>query len=99
MQPSLDSGPDCQLFANECVPRRVEGKKAQRRPFGRRIAKNLCQSLAGIEEGRVTGPLLPVLLDARRPQAGEAMLVDPILPGKKFLDGERVAAAGLLERE
>src|ERR1700722_8999160 len=43
--------------------------------------------------------LLPVLLDARRAQAGEAVLVDGILPGEEFLDGQRVAAAGFLERK
>jgi hypothetical protein len=43
--------------------------------------------------------LLPVLLDARGAQAGEAMLVDGILPGEEFLDGERVAAAGFFQRE
>jgi hypothetical protein len=43
--------------------------------------------------------LLPVLLDARGAQAGEAMLVDRVLPGEEFLDRQRVAAAGLLERK
>src|ERR1700694_2932066 len=43
--------------------------------------------------------LLPVLLDARRAQAGKAMLVDGILPGEEFLDGERIAAAGFLKRK
>src|SRR5580704_5461629 len=43
--------------------------------------------------------LLPVLLDARRAQAGEAVLVDGILPGEKFLDGQCVAAAGFLKRK
>src|SRR5262245_48357019 len=43
--------------------------------------------------------LLPVLLDARRAQAGEAMLVDRILPGEEFLHRQRVAAAGFLERK
>jgi hypothetical protein len=42
---------------------------------------------------------LPVLLDARRAQAGKAMLVDGILPGQEFLDGQRVATAGFLERK
>src|SRR5712691_2454699 len=61
-----------------------------------RITANHCRES---RRGRVTGPLLPVLLDARRPQAGEAVLIDRILPGERFLDGERVAAAGLLERQ
>ena len=41
---------------------------------------------------------LPVLLDARRAQPGQAMLVDGILPGEEFLDGKRVAAAGFFKR-
>src|SRR5258708_14056369 len=55
--------------------------------------------------GRGSGPgitsfgLLPVLLDARRAQAGEPVLVDGILPGEEFLDGQRIAAAGFLERK
>src|ERR1019366_6329441 len=46
--------------------------------------------------GAATGSiwrLLPVLLDARRAQAGKAVLVDGILPGEEFLDGQRIAAA------
>src|SRR5258708_15453942 len=40
--------------------------------------------------------LLPVLLDARRAQAGKAMLVDGILPGEGFLDGQRLATTEFL---
>ena len=43
--------------------------------------------------------LLAVLLDARGAQAGEAVLVDRILPGQEFFDGKRVAGAGFLERK
>jgi len=43
--------------------------------------------------------LLAVLLDAGGAQAGQAMLVDGKLPGQEFVDRQRVAAAGLLERE
>jgi hypothetical protein len=43
--------------------------------------------------------LLAVLLDAGGAQAGEAMLVDRILPGEELLDRQRIAAAGLLERK
>src|SRR6266496_4460847 len=43
--------------------------------------------------------LLAILLNARGAQAGQAVLVDGILPGEEFLDRERVAAAGLLERK
>src|SRR5580658_3126432 len=48
---------------------------------------------------RMKGRLLPVLLNARRAQAGQAMLVDRVLPGQKFLDGQRVAIARLFERK
>src|ERR1043166_7545773 len=47
----------------------------------------------------LTEVLLPILLDARGAQAGEAVLVDRVLPGEEFLDRERVAAARFLERE
>ena len=43
--------------------------------------------------------LLAILLDARGAQAGEAVLVDRILPGEEFLDRQRVAGAGFLERQ
>ena len=41
--------------------------------------------------------LLAVLLDAGRPQPRETVLVDRELPGKEFVDRQRVAAAGFLE--
>src|SRR5690242_7628537 len=43
--------------------------------------------------------LLPVLLDSRGAQPGETVTVDRILPGEELLDRERVAAAGLLQRQ
>jgi hypothetical protein len=43
--------------------------------------------------------LLTVLLDTRRAQAGKAVLVDGILPGEEFLDGQRITAARLFERQ
>jgi hypothetical protein len=43
--------------------------------------------------------LLAVLLDPGGPQAGQAMLIDGKLPGQKFVDRQRVAAASLLEGE
>jgi hypothetical protein len=43
--------------------------------------------------------LLPVLLDAGGPQAGQAMLIDGELPGKELVHRQRVAAASLLEGE
>src|SRR5256885_7910769 len=41
--------------------------------------------------------LLAVLLDARGAQASKAMLVDGELPGKEFVDGQGVTAAGFLK--
>src|ERR1043166_7765499 len=43
--------------------------------------------------------LLPILLDSRGAQAGEAVPVDGILPGEEFFDRQRVTATGFLERE
>jgi hypothetical protein len=51
-------------------------------------------SNAAIGEG-----LLPILLDAGGAQARQAMLIDGKLPGQELVDGQRVAAAGLLEGE
>jgi hypothetical protein len=45
------------------------------------------------------GCLLAILLDAGGAQSGKAMLIDGKLPGKEFVDGQRVAAASLLEGE
>src|ERR1700730_6554710 len=41
--------------------------------------------------------LLPVLLDARGAQAGEAVLVNGILPGQEFFDRQRVAGASFFK--
>src|SRR6478735_6673608 len=43
--------------------------------------------------------LLPILLDAGRPQACQAMLVDRELPRQEFVHRQRVAAARLLKGE
>jgi hypothetical protein len=43
--------------------------------------------------------LLAILLDPRGAQSGKAMLIDGKLPGKEFVDGQRVAAASLLKGE
>jgi hypothetical protein len=43
--------------------------------------------------------LLPILLDAGGAQSGKAVLVDGKLPGKEFVDGQRIAAASLLKGE
>jgi hypothetical protein len=47
----------------------------------------------------LAGVLLPILLDAGGAQSGEAMLIDGKLPGKEFVDRQRVAAASLLKGE
>src|SRR5712691_3887702 len=43
--------------------------------------------------------LLTILLNARGAQAGEPVTIDGVLPGEKFLDRERIAAARLFERQ
>src|SRR5262249_48011298 len=43
--------------------------------------------------------LLPVLLDPRGAQAGEAMAIDGVLPGEELLHRQGVAAARFLERQ
>ena len=43
--------------------------------------------------------LLAILLDAGGAQAGKAVLVDGELPGQKFINRQRVTAAGLLKGE
>lgn len=43
--------------------------------------------------------LLAVLLNARRAQAGKAVLVNRGLPGEEFLDGQRIPRAGLFKRQ
>jgi hypothetical protein len=43
--------------------------------------------------------LLTILLNAGGAQSRQAMLIDGKLPGQEFIDGQRVAAAGLLKGE
>ena len=43
--------------------------------------------------------LLAVLLDARRPQSGQAMLVDRVLPRQEFLDRQGIPAARFFQRK
>ena len=45
------------------------------------------------------GVLLAILLNAGGAQAGETVLIDRVLPGEELVDGQRVAAAGLFERQ
>jgi hypothetical protein len=48
---------------------------------------------------QILGDLLSVLLDTGGSQPGKAMLIDGKLPGKEFVDRQRVTAACLLEGE
>jgi hypothetical protein len=43
--------------------------------------------------------LLAILLDTGGAKSRQAVLIDGKLPGKELVDGQRVAAAGLLEGE
>src|SRR3974390_3109157 len=43
--------------------------------------------------------LLAILLDARRAQPREPVLIDRILPGQEFFDRERVACARFFQRQ
>jgi hypothetical protein len=45
------------------------------------------------------GRLLAILLDSGGSQPGKTVLIDGKLPGKEFIDGQRVAAARLLKRK
>ena len=42
---------------------------------------------------------MAILLDARRAQSGEAMLINGGLPGQEFFHGQRIAVARFLEAE
>jgi hypothetical protein len=44
-----------------------------------------------------TERLLAILLDSGGTQSGKTVLIDRELPGKEFVDGQRVAAAGFLK--
>jgi hypothetical protein len=60
------------------------------------FAKRSRFSLDAVGSG---GRLLAILLDAGSAQSGKAMLIDGKLPGEELVDGQRVAAAGLLKGE
>src|ERR1700722_7073208 len=62
------------------------------------------QSAPAVRRAREARPsggrsLLAVLLDPRRAQPGQAMLVDRVLPGQEFLDRQGIAAARFFERK
>ena len=71
--------------------RRCRGRETRKGPTSR--STPVC---GRFPEGRAS---LTVLLDARRPEAGETMAVDRMLPGQEFLDGQGIAIAGFLERQ
>jgi hypothetical protein len=48
---------------------------------------------------QVIAVLLAILLDTGGAKPRKAVLIDRKLPGKEFVDGQRVPAAGLLEGE
>ncbi|CAH1653956.1 hypothetical protein CHELA40_10869 [Chelatococcus asaccharovorans] len=43
--------------------------------------------------------LLAIMLDARGPQAGQAMAIDGFLPAEEFLDSQRITLARFIEAE
>src|SRR6185437_9417044 len=43
--------------------------------------------------------LVPILLDAGRPEAGQAIRVDRDLPAQEFVDRQRVARTGVFKRQ
>src|SRR4051795_3999035 len=73
-------------LSGRCGVRNDSPQKRNSRPSGR-LRNGLSRAL------------LPVMLDAGRAQAGEAVLVDRLLPAQELLGRERVALAGLLEAE
>ena len=59
--------------------------------------KEITGALAPAFTSRRGKSLLAVLLNARRAQAGEAVLVDRVLPGQEFLDRKGITRAGFLK--
>src|SRR5947208_16326891 len=66
----------------------------QRNPKMRKTSFANRNRFSSNADGRV---LLAILLDARGAQARQTVLIDRELPGEEFVDGQRVAAAGLLK--
>ena len=94
--PTFEQGVAC------FTPRIQQGRRIP--PQRRRRGRN--RDPRGVLRRRVDGlvrwiksALLTVLLNTRRSQPGQAVLVDRILPGEEFLDGERVTAARLFQRK
>src|SRR5207237_7729012 len=78
------------------------GKGSQRiAKRGRWGPCRLNYSLLAVRHSRARSApgLLPILLNARGAQAGQAMAIDGVLPGEEFFDGQRITAAGFLQRK
>src|SRR5215470_12432566 len=73
--------------------RRYASAKMQRPPT--KCGGRDCLGKAEVKRG-ASGA---ILLDARGAQAGEAVAVDRILPRQEFRDRERIAGAGLFQRQ
>src|SRR4051812_35753739 len=69
--------------------------KRKRRPMGAASVLNVSVRSNVLVRTRS----LPVLLNARGAQTGEAVLVDRGLPGEEFLYRERIAAARFFKRK
>jgi hypothetical protein len=70
------------------------GENLNMRKIGFAERSRFGSNTKGLREG-----LLAILLDAGGAQSGKAVLIDGKLPGKEFVDGQRVTAAGFLEGE
>jgi hypothetical protein len=74
------------------VKRRRRNAKIEKISFARRS-----RFLSNWTNDRFRRRLLAILLDAGGSKPGKAMLIDGELPGKEFVDRQRVAAASFLE--
>jgi hypothetical protein len=61
------------------------GSAADKAVFKKAVWKNIKRSF------------VPVLLDVRSTQAGQAVLIERMLPGEEFVDREHVTATGFVE--
>src|SRR5580692_1217956 len=80
------------------IPALIEEAARNERSRPREVAAFRAGRLAA-SAGSINRALLTVLLNAGRAQAGKAVLVDRVLPGKKFLDRQCVTAACLFKRK
>jgi len=83
--------------ANGCSGQPTGGTVKKSKRKGRR-----CRRPLGAFEGQPVArlpDLLAILLNPRRPQPGKAVLVDRLLPGDEFLDGQRITLTRLFKAE